>query len=384
MRTVLFVSHTAELNGAELWLFETLKGLDRAKYAPILALPGPGIFEDAARAAEIETVRVPLVWWITERSGLWKGPAAGVLTRRHAERLAALAGEKKAALIFSNSAAVAAGALAANKAGLPHVWAVHEMLAGPLAHLFYWRGPGRLARFIVDHSCRVIVNSRACGAVFPPSDKIVLVYNGVKRKSYPPERLGDVRREYGFPEGAPVIGVVGKIYEGKGQADVIGAAALLAGEFPNLNVLIVGETRDKRYAARLRAMAAAAGLAGRVKFAGYRHDLTGQLKIMSVLAVASTIESFGRTAIDAMAAGTPVVAVPYGGLTEIIEDGLNGIMSSRPGPEGLAAAIRRILSDPSLARSFVENGYRTVETRFSLSAQIRGVEAVLDACAGSG
>ena len=384
MRTVLFVSHTAELNGAELWLFETLKGLDRAKYAPILALPGPGIFEDAARAAEIETVRVPLVWWITERSGLWKGPAAGVLTRRHAERLAALAGEKKAALIFSNSAAVAAGALAANKAGLPHVWAVHEMLAGPLAHLFYWRGPGRLARFIVDHSCRVIVNSRACGAVFPPSDKIVLVYNGVKRKSYPPERLGDVRREYGFPEGAPVIGVVGKIYEGKGQADVIGAAALLAGEFPNLNVLIVGETRDKRYAARLRARAAAAGLAGRVKFAGYRHDLTGQLKIMSVLAVASTIESFGRTAIDAMAAGTPVVAVPYGGLTEIIEDGLNGIMSSRPGPEGLAAAIRRILSDPSLARSFVENGYRTVETRFSLSAQIRGVEAVLDACAGSG
>jgi glycosyltransferase involved in cell wall biosynthesis len=384
MRTVLFVSHTAELNGAELWLFETLKGLDRAKYAPILALPGPGIFEDAARAAEIETVRVPLVWWITERSGLWKGPAAGVLTRRHAERLAALAGEKKAALIFSNSAAVAAGALAANKAGLPHVWAVHEMLAGPLAHLFYWRGPGRLARFIVDHSCRVIVNSRACGAVFPPSDKIVLVYNGVKRKSYPPERLGDVRREYGFPEGAPVIGVVGKIYEGKGQADVIGAAALLAGEFPNLNVLIVGETRDKRYAARLRAMAAAAGLAGRVKFAGYRYDLTGQLKIMSVLAVASTIESFGRTAIDAMAAGTPVVAVPYGGLTEIIEDGLNGIMSSRPGPEGLAAAIRRILSDPSLARSFVENGYRTVETRFSLSAQIRGVEAVLDACAGSG
>jgi len=384
MRTVLFVSHTAELNGAELWLFETLKGLDRAKYAPILALPGPGIFEDAARAAEIETVRVPLVWWITERSGLWKGPAAGVLTRRHAERLAALAGEKKAALIFSNSAAVAAGALAANKAGLPHVWAVHEMLAGPLAHLFYWRGPGRLARFIVDHSCRVIVNSRACGAVFPPSDKIVLVYNGVKRKSYPPERLGDVRREYGFPEGAPVIGVVGKIYEGKGQADVIGAAALLAGEFPNLNVLIVGETRDKRYAARLRAMAAAAGLAGRVKFAGYRYDLTGQLKIMSVLAVASTIESFGRTAIDAMAAGTPVVAVPYGGLTEIIEDGLNGIMSSRPGPEGLAAAIRRILSGPSLARSFVENGYRTVETRFSLSAQIRGVEAVLDACAGSG
>ncbi len=384
MKTVLFVSHSAELNGAELWLFETLKGLDRGKYEPLLALPGPGIFEDAARAAEIETIRVPLVWWITERSGLWKGPAAGMLTRRHADRLAALAGEKKASLIFSNSAAVAAGALAAKKAGLPHVWAIHELLSGPLAHLHHWRGPGRLARFIADHSCRVIVNSRACAVAFPPSDKIVLVYNGVKRKSYPAGRLADVRREYGFSEGAPVVGVVGKIYEDKRQADVIGAAALLAGEFPGLNVLIVGETRDKHYAARLRLLAAASGLADRVRFAGYRHDLTGQLKIMSVLAVASTIESFGRTAIDAMAAGTPVVAAPSGGLTEIIEDGSNGILASRPGPEGLAAAIRRVLADPGLARSLVESGYRTVESRFSLAAQIRGVEAVLDACGGTG
>jgi glycosyltransferase involved in cell wall biosynthesis len=383
MKTVLFVSHTAELNGAELWLLETLKGLDRAKYTPLLALPGPGIFEDAARAADIETVRVPLVWWITERSGLWKGPAAGILTRRHAERLAALAGEKKASMMFSNSAAVAAGALAAQKAGLPHVWAVHELLAGPRAHLFYWRGPGRLARFIVDHSCRVIVNSRACAAAFPPSDKIALVYNGVKRKSYPSERLADVRREYGFVAGAPVIGVVGKIYERKKQADVIRAAALLAGEYPDLNVLIVGETRDKRYGARLKRLAASLGLAGRVKFAGYRHDLTGQLKIMSVLAVASTIESFGRTAIDAMAAGTPVVAVPSGGLTEIIEDGLNGILASRTGPEDLAAGIRRVLSDPTLAAAVIDNGYRTIDTRFSLSVQVRGVEAVLDACGGA-
>ena len=384
MKTILFVSHTAELNGAELWLFETLKGLDRTKYTPLLALPGPGILEDAARAAEIETIRVPMVWWITEKRGLWKGPASGALTRRHAGRLAALAGEKNADLIFTNSAAVSAGALAAKRAGLPHVWAVHEMLAGPLAHLFYWRGPGRLARFIADHSCRVIVNSRGSAAAFPPSEKIVLVYNGVKRKPYPAARLDDVRREYGFDAGAPVIGVVGKIFEGKRQADVIKAAALLAGTFPDIRVLIVGETRDKRYGARLKILAAEAGLAGRVKFAGYRHDLIGQLKVMSVLAVASTIESFGRTAIDAMAAGVPVVAVPSGGLTEIIENGLNGILASRPGPEGLAEGIRRILSDPSLAASCVENGYRTVETRFSLPAQIRGVEAVLDACAGTG
>ena len=384
MKTVLFVSHTAELNGAELWLFETLKGLDRAKYTPLLALPGPGILEDAARAAEIETFRVPLVWWITEKSGLWKGPAAGILTRRHAGRLAVLAREKNAGLIFTNSAAVSAGALAAKKAGLPHVWAVHEMLAGPLAHLFYWRGPGRLARFIADHSCRVIVNSRASAAAFPPTEKIVLVYNGVKRKPYPAERLDDVRREFGIAAGAPVIGVVGKIYEGKRQGDVIRAAALLSGTFPDLNVLIVGETRDKRYSARLKALAEETGLAGRVKFAGYRHDLAGPLKIMSVLAVASTIESFGRTAIDAMAAGVPVVAAPSGGLIEIIKDGLNGILASRPGPEGLAEGIRRVLSDPALARSFIENGFRTVEARFSLSAQVRGVEAVLDACGGSG
>jgi glycosyltransferase involved in cell wall biosynthesis len=384
MKTVLFVSHTAELNGAELWLLETLKGLDRAKLTPVLALPGPGLFEPAARALGIETVRVPSVWWITPRSGLWKGPAAGFLTRRHARRLAVLAREKGAALVFSNSAAVAAGALAARRARLPHVWAIHEMLSGPLAHLFYWRGPARLARFIEDHSDRVIVNSRATAAAFTPSGKIVLVPNGVRRKPYPAERVAEVRRELGFPDGAPVIGVVGKIYKGKGQALVVQAAALLLPEFPDLHVLVVGEMGDKRYGAHVKRLARETGLAGRVRFAGYRHDLNGVLKCMSVLAVASTVESFGRTAIDAMAAGVPVAAAAAGGLTEIIEDGRNGLLVAGTGAEVLAAALRRILADPALARTLVDNGRRTVDERFSLEAQIRGVESVLDAYGGAG
>jgi glycosyltransferase involved in cell wall biosynthesis len=382
MKTVVFVSHTAELNGAELWLFETLKGLDRSRFAPVLALPGPGLFEDAARAAEIETVRLPMVWWITDRPGSWKGPAAGMLTRRQAGRLAGIIRSTGADMVFSNSAAVAVGALAAEKAGVPHVWAIHEILSGPLAHLFYWRGPGRLARFILDHSCRVIVNSRACAAAFPASDKIALVYNGLKRRSYPADRIGDVRREYGFVDGDPVIGVVGKLYEGKRQADVIQAASRLAPEFPNLNVLIVGEARDKRYVSRLKDLAASSGLGARIRFAGYRHDLLGQLKIMSVLVVASTIESFGRTALDAMAAGTPVVAVPAGGLAEIVEHEGNGLMAREPGPAGLAEGIRRVLTDPALVRRLIENGYRTVDERFSLAAQIRGVEAALESCGG--
>ncbi|MCJ7587140.1 MAG: hypothetical protein MUQ00_04465, partial [Candidatus Aminicenantes bacterium] len=64
-RTVLFLSHTAELNGAERWLLETVRSLDRSRFRPVLALPGPGPLDDAAAAEGIERFKVPMKWWLT-------------------------------------------------------------------------------------------------------------------------------------------------------------------------------------------------------------------------------------------------------------------------------------------------------------------------------
>lgn len=382
MIRVLFVSHTSELNGAELWLLETLQGLDRSKIEPLLIVPGPGRLEDAARAAGIDTVRSPLVWWISDRSRLWRQPAAWAVNRRCAARLFRLVRDGRIDLVFSNSAAVSAGAIAASRAGLPHVWAVHEMLGGPAAHLFHLRGARRLTRFILDRSSRVIVNSRFCASAFPASEKIVLVHNGFEPKPADVSRQTALRREFGVGPGDPVLGIVGKLYAGKGQREAILAASRLIPDFPRLKLLVAGEVRDADYAASLSRIAAETGLGDRVVFTGYRPDLADWLRVLSVLVVASTVESFGRAALDAMAAGTPVVAVKAGGLPEIVRDGENGVLVTAGDPEALADGIRRVLADPALARRLAENGRRTVATEFRLDEQVRRVAAIITECAG--
>lgn len=384
MSRILFVSHSPELNGAELWLLDTLRGLDRKRFEPILVLPGPGRFENAAKAAGIETARVPLVWWITEKHRRWRQPAARVLTRRSARLLGRLIAERKPGLVFSNSAAVAAGALAAGRAGLPHVWAVHEMLAGPLAHLFHLRGEKALAASILGRSCKVIVNSKLCAGAFPASDKIAVVPNGFRLKTRHAARAAAIRTRLGVEPGDPVLGVVGKLYAGKGQLEAVRAAEILAADFPRLRLAVVGESRDAAYEAELRTAAESAALRGRVVFEGWRDDLDDWLAAMDALLVPSVVESFGRAALEGMAAGTPVVAAAVGGLAEVVEDGVNGLLVPGRSPAKLAEAAARILRDPGLAASLTAGGRRIVENRYSLEAQIRMVEDVLAACLAGG
>lgn len=383
MNRVLFVSHSPELNGAELWLLETLRGLDRAKFEPLLVLPGSGRFEDAAKASGIETVQVPLFWWITEKPRRWRQPAAWVLTRRSAGRLARIIVERKPSLVFSNSAAVAAGAVAARKAGLPHVWAVHEMLAGPLAHLFHLRGERKLISAILDKSCRVIVNSKFCAGAFPPSNKIVIIPNGSRLKPQDAAKAAAIRAGLGASSSDPVLGVIGKLYEGKGQLEAVLAAGLLSAEFPGLRLAVIGEPRDSGYAASVRAAADRSGLRDRVVFEGWRADLDDWLAAMDVLLIPSIVESFGRAALDGMAAATPVVAAAVGGLVEIIEDGENGLLVPDRTPASLAAATARILRDRGLAEKLVAGGKRSIGTRFGLEAQVRSVERVIQSCLGA-
>ena len=78
MKTVLFVSHSSERNGAERMLLDVLCGLDRGKFRPFLALPRTGPLQREAEKAGITTRVVPMKWSLTERSKIWKQPLTRV------------------------------------------------------------------------------------------------------------------------------------------------------------------------------------------------------------------------------------------------------------------------------------------------------------------
>jgi glycosyltransferase involved in cell wall biosynthesis len=377
MKIILFVYHSAELNGAELWLLETLRGLDRTKYVPRLIVPRPGPLADACRSLGIEVRVISMKWSITEKSRVWRQPFAGLWNIVSVKRLARLISRDRVDLVFTNSAAAFSGAKAARRMGIPHIWAVHEVLGGDSPFLHSLAGPRALARFILASSVRVIVNSKLTASAFPDSEKIVFVPNGLEVRACDARRREAIRGELGLEPGDFAVGIVGKLYEGKGQRETVQAAALLAPRHPRFKLFVVGDVRDEAYARSLREFVKTNGLERQVRFLGYRPDLADLLMLLNVLVVASTVESFGRAALEGMAAGVPVLALRAGGLAEIVRPGENGFLLDSRRPEDIARGIEAILQDPARAAALVEGGYRTVHAEYSLERQRRKTGRVL-------
>jgi glycosyltransferase involved in cell wall biosynthesis len=379
-RNILFVSHSAELNGAEQMLVQTLKKIDRQKFRPFLVIPKPGPVGDGAKRIDVETFVVPMKWWITEKSKVWKQPFAWLFNIKSIFQISKLIRERKINLVFSNSAVASSGAVAAKREGIPHVWSIHEILGGRDRLLYFLFGSRPLVWLIHGLSRKVIANSSATQSAFQKYKRVCIIYNGIELEEEKPIRRDDLKQEFGLNQGDRVLGIVGKIYEEKGQREVILATASLLPNLPNLKLLIVGAVKDKRYYLKLQKIVREQHLENRVVFTGFRKDIFDVLRLMDLLVVASRVDSFGRIIIDAMAVGVPVLALKSGGLPEVITAGENGFLVERQEPAAIADAIRNILQSPAKTASAVEAGFATVRERFSLKKQVEKVESILEEC----
>jgi glycosyltransferase involved in cell wall biosynthesis len=107
-------------------------------------------------------------------------------------------------------------------------------------------------------------------------------------------------------------------------------------------------------------------LEDRVEFTGFIDPVDSAFDRASIVCVPSTIESFGNVAVEAMLRGKPVVAASIGGLREIIEDGVTGLLCIPGDSMSLASSIARLLADPGLAESIAREAERNARARFSI------------------
>ena len=131
----------------------------------------------------------------------------------------------------------------------------------------------------------------------------------------------------------------------KSQRDLLLAAKLALGRRPDLRFWIAGEGPLR---GELEAEHARLGLGDRVRFLGFREDVADLLAAADVFGVSSYLEGMGTSTLDAMAAGLPVVATRVGGIPEIVEDGVTGVLVSPRDPEALANAILDLAAAPAL------------------------------------
>ncbi|HXW13031.1 MAG TPA: glycosyltransferase family 4 protein [Terriglobia bacterium] len=160
------------------------------------------------------------------------------------------------------------------------------------------------------------------------------------------------------------LGTAGRLVELKGIEYLLRAAATLRSEFPTLRVEIAGSGPQRE---KLEGAVVRTGLEGRVKFLGWVDDLPSLLSRWDVFVLPSLEEGFPIAALDAMAAGLPVVATAVGGVPELIEDGKTGYLVPPRDTEALASRLRFLICNPELCTSMGTAGYARVRDRFTAS-----------------
>ena len=392
-KTILYLDHTAKMGGGEIALLNLVMALDPALYRPLVVLAEDGPLASKLQAAGIETMILPLDPALreTRKDSLGVGSLLRLAQIKqllaYSRELARLAREKSVDLIHTNSLkSDIYGGIAGRLARIPVLWHVRdninsEYLPGPAASGF--RLLSRLLPQVVVTNSQSTLNQLwpkhpKTGAVVYSGVAMKIVHDGyVQHKGIPEPPEGGT--EWSRP---PVIALIGRIAEWKGQHVFLRAAAALRARFPDARFWIIGAPLfgEFEYERALHEMAEQLRITDTVSFLGFRDDVAKLMSQIDIVVHASTLgEPFGQVVIEGMAAGKPLVATDGGALPEIVIPGETGYLVPMGSAEDMAMAISRLLIDPAQARAMGQAGKQRVERLFTISHTARKMEAVYDA-----
>ena len=206
--------------------------------------------------------------------------------------------------------------------------------------------------------------------------RVSLIYNGVDLERYShQEPCCTLREEYGMEPDAELVGVVGRLELEKGHPTLLEAWPLVLDRVPAAYLLIVGE--GSRLDA-LHQIARDQGVERHVIFTGRRDDIPAVTAAFDVAVLPSYREAQGLTILEAMAMSRPVVASNVGGIPEMIENGVNGVLVPPHDPPALADAIASLLEDHQRADMIGRAGHDTVHDRFCIQLMVNAVQELYD------
>jgi glycosyltransferase involved in cell wall biosynthesis len=290
-----------------------------------------------------------------------------------AARLAAVGG-LDLALVPGN---VVAAALALRGADIVHV---HEGRALQAAFLSRLTGgapylvtrrvqhvPKRhgLNRLMYRRAARVVALSQAIATSLGALDSslpVDIIPSATADLAVEPRRVAEIRSQ--LPGEFLVVQIAALVDSNKGQQQTLAVARELAARAPEVTFLLVGSGRDE---SALRT--AAQGLAN-LRFAGEVSDVGNYLAAADLFFLPSRHEGLGSILLDAMAFGLPVVATRVGGIPEVVQEGVNGLLCELDDIAGLAAAVLTLRADPAL-RQRMAAASRVQASEYSPAAMMR-------------
>lgn len=382
-RRLLFVDHAGVMGGAELSLIDAVDAFMPGSEVVLLA---DGPFRSALEARGVPVHVEPLgALARVKTSGAFPPIGALVDVARVGKRVAARARGFDAMYANSQKAFVVSAA-AGWWSGCPVIWHLRDILAAP----HFSDANVRVVVWLANKfAMRVIANSRATAAAFLAAGgnagRVRVVHNGIDPAPFDAvtdDAARACRRALAVPANVPLVLHVGRFHHWKGQQVLLRALALEK----RAHAWIVGAPLfgEEEFAAGLRTQAAQLGLGSRVRFLGFRDDVTLLMKAADMVVHSSVYpEPFGRVVVEGMLAGRPVIASDAGGVPEIVTEGETGWLVPPDDPGALAAAIGRVIDHPESAARTAARGAAHARQAFARTAMVRGVTEVVESLATS-
>jgi len=373
---VAFCHYTADVcGGSDRSLFDLATHLPRDRFCAAMILDGADPMVEAYRAAGLEVVPVRFV-----------GPRRAPELRKQLRfllsywpsvvQVARAIRQLRAEVVHVNTINNLQGPVAAWLARRPLVWHIRELGKGTLIDKAMIGLVRRLAT-------RVVAVSRAVGdTLVSCGDRLRIIPNGVDVSDYDcPANGGAFREELGLADDQPLVTTVGRLEYWKGQHVLVEAVPAVLEAFPAARFAIVGgaAVNKPEYGPGLQARCRELGVADNVVFTGPRNDIPIILNVSDVLVLPTcTAEPFGRTVVEAMAAGCPVVATAAGGPLETVLNGETGWLVPPDDAGALAERVRHVLAHPDEARRMGEAGRRRARECYSLERLVRDMAALFE------
>jgi glycosyltransferase involved in cell wall biosynthesis len=370
---VLFVDHTGQIGGAELILLDVVEGRSHSSAF---------LFEDGPLRAALAERKLNLI--ISKRGrGLsqFRRDSSWFTAVPLMARLAAIVAEIAQAarshdIVYANSQkAFVLASIAGLFVRRPLIWHLHDIISPDHFGVVQRRTQVILAN---ARATKVIVPSQAAAAAFIEAggrrDLVEVVPNGL---ALPPEPRtpAELRRSLDLPT-RPLVGVFSRLARWKGQHVLLEALAGL----PDVGCIVVGDALfgEQAYAAELKQMVLARGLADRVHFLGHRNDVPKLMMAVDAMIHPSIDpEPFGRTLVEAMLACVPVIATNAGAAPDILEGGKAGTLVPPNDPAALARAIAAVLARPVALQSQLEYALARARAQYSVTRMLDTIDILI-------
>ena len=213
-----------------------------------------------------------------------------------------------------------------------------------------------------------------------PADRTVTVHEGIDVDHVLAAPLVDVHQAFFLPHGAPVVGNIAALVPHKGQRHLIEAAHIVVRKLPDVRFVILGEGELREALERL---IKEYRLEKHVLLPGFRTDVLGCLKSFDLFVMSSVTEGLGTSLLDAMACSRPIVATEAGGIPEVVENGVTGLLVPPRDHAAMADAIVTLINDQGRRRQMGDAGFARVNERFTVDRMIAGTAAVYARVAGT-